>query len=458
LEPATETAWLPDLLYDGGSFHSGVALIVSEGRIVRLSRDATDLARSHRLPGRALLPGLVNTHSHSFQRVLRGRTERRSAQSRDTFWTWREAMYHAAERMPPEAVYQAARMVFVEMLLNGITTVGEFHYLHHQPGGVPYKDRNLMARAVLQAAAGTGLRIVLLRTAYARAGAGRPLESTQQRFATPDPEDFLADTEALRNSLPEGAALGVAPHSVRALPAGYLERVAAYARAHALPLHIHAAEQPAEIETCLAEHGLRPVELLAAHGLLDSRTTLIHAIHITTGEIAQLASASARVCACPATERNLGDGIVDARSLLAAGVPICLGSDSHAQIDLLEDARELELHLRLTRLERAVLAPDASAGSLAARLFACATQAGAQSLGVPADAADFFTVSLDDPALAGADAETLLSHIIFAAGRPAIREVFVSGKPVVVDGHHPLETEVTREFAALQRELWRNAP
>ena len=458
MEPAPETAWLPDLLYDGGAFRSGVALVVSQGRIARLSRDPADLARARRLPRRALLPGLVNAHSHSFQRVLRGRTERRSAQSHDTFWTWRETMYHAAERLSPEAVYQAARMAFVEMLRNGITTVGEFHYLHHQPNGAPYDDRNLIARAVLRAASDTGIRIVLLRTAYARAGSGRPLEPAQQRFLTPDPEDFLADTEALRNSLPEGATLGVAPHSVRALPVGYLERVAAYARDHALPLHIHAAEQPAEIEACLAEHGLRPVELLAAHGVLGPRTTLVHAIHITPEEIAQLASSSARVCACPTTERNLGDGIVDARSLFAGGVPVCLGSDSHAQIDLFEDARELELHLRLKSLERAVLAPDARPGSLAARLFACATQAGAESLGIPEDAADFFTVSLDDPALAGADTDSLLTHIVFAGGRPAIRDVFVAGKPVVEDGHHPLETEVTREFAALQRELWRNAP
>ncbi len=458
MEPAPETAWLPDLLYDGGAFRSGVALVVSQGRIARLSRDPADLARARRLPRRALLPGLVNAHSHSFQRVLRGRTERRSAQSHDTFWTWRETMYHAAERLSPEAVYQAARMAFVEMLRNGITTVGEFHYLHHQPNGAPYDDRNLIARAVLRAASDTGIRIVLLRTAYARAGSTRPLEPAQQRFLTPDPEDFLADTEALRNSLPEGATLGVAPHSVRALPVGYLERVAAYARDHALPLHIHAAEQPAEIEACLAEHGLRPVELLAAHGVLGPRTTLVHAIHITPEEIAQLASSGARVCACPTTERNLGDGIVDARSLFAGGVPVCLGSDSHAQIDLFEDARELELHLRLKSLERAVLAPDARPGSLAARLFACATQAGAESLGIPEDAADFFTVSLDDPALAGADEDSLLTHIVFAGGRPAIRDVFVAGKPVVEDGHHPLETEVTREFAALQRELWRNAP
>lgn len=458
MEPAPETAWLPDLLYDGGAFRSGVALVVSQGRIARLSRDPADLARARRLPRRALLPGLVNAHSHSFQRVLRGRTERRSAQSHDTFWTWRETMYHAAERLSPEAVYQAARMAFVEMLRNGITTVGEFHYLHHQPNGAPYDDRNLIARAVLRAASDTGIRIVLLRTAYARAGSTRPLEPAQQRFLTPDPEDFLADTEALRNSLPEGATLGVAPHSVRALPVGYLERVAAYARDHALPLHIHAAEQPAEIEACLAEHGLRPVELLAARGVLGPRTTLVHAIHITPEEIAQLASSGARVCACPTTERNLGDGIVDARSLFAGGVPVCLGSDSHAQIDLLEDARELELHLRLKSLERAVLAPDARPGSLAARLFACATQAGAESLGIPEDAADFFTVSLDDPALAGADEDSLLTHIVFAGGRPAIRDVFVAGKPVVEDGHHPLETEVTREFAALQRELWRNAP
>ncbi len=465
MDTAPESAWLPDLVLVDGAFESSLAIVESGGRIARLSRSPADLAAARRLPGRALLPGLVNAHSHSFQRVIRGRTERRGAAERDTFWTWRERMYHAAARLTPASVYRAARMAFLEMLLSGITTVGEFHYLHRQPDGTPYAERNLLAHAVLRAAADTGLRIVLLRTAYARAGFGQALTPAQRRFLTPDVEDFIADTEALRAGLPPGgdASAGVAPHSVRALPLDYLRRVSAYALGASLPIHIHAAEQPAEVDACLAEHGLRPIELLDANGLLDARLTAVHAIHITRAEAARLAASGASVCACPTTERNLGDGVIDAAALFDAGAPICLGSDSNVQIDLLEDARELDYHLRLRRLERAVLAPGDGAESLARRLFASATSAGARSLGVPSGAlapglaADFFTVDLDDPALAGAGAEALLSHIVFAGGRASIREVVVGGREVVHEGRHALEPEIVREFAATQRELWGEA-
>ena len=435
----------------------------SAGRITRFSSDPIDLANAQRLPKRAILPGLVNVHSHAFQRVIRGRTEYRSGAERDTFWTWRESMYHAANLLSPDALYHAARMAYLEMLLSGITTVGEFHYVHHAPGGVPYQDRNLLGLQVLRAAGETGLRIALLRTAYVRAGWGKPVDPGQVRFLTPRVRDFIADTEALRAVLPPAATIGVAPHSVRAVPLDYLRELADYARSNGLPLHMHVAEQPAEVEACLAEYGKRPVEFLQQQGILNSHFTGIHAIHITAEEAAYLGEAKAQVCACPTSERNLGDGAVPADRLMDAGAGICFGSDSNVQIDILEDARLLEYHLRMNKLERVVLAPGSSKDALARRLFTSATETGAASLRVPAGSlevgrqADFFTVDLDDPSLAGAGSGALLNHIVFSLERTAVRDVAVGGKLVVRDGRHPLAEQITREFAEVQRDLWANA-
>jgi formimidoylglutamate deiminase len=441
----------------------------ASGRITRFSRESADLEKAGRLSNRAILPGLVNVHSHAFQRVIRGRTEYRSGAERDTFWTWRESMYHAATLLSPEAMYHAARMSYLEMLLSGITSVGEFHYVHHSAGGVPYQERNLLAIQVLRAAMDTGLRVGLLRTAYVRAGWGKPADPGQARFLTPGADDFIADTEALRATLPRISRpgrtwVGVAPHSVRAVPLDYLCELASYARANQLPLHMHVAEQPAEVEACLAEYGVRPVELLRQHGILDSRFTGIHAIHITKEEAVYLGAAKAGVCACPTSERNLGDGVVPADRLMEAGAGICFGSDSNVQIDLLEDARLLEYHLRMNKLERVVLAPGSSKDALASRLFTSATETGAASLAGPVGSvggslevgrqADFFTVNLDDPSVAGAGSGALLNHVVFSLERTAIREVAVGGEFVVRDGRHALAEEITREFAGVQRNLW----
>jgi formimidoylglutamate deiminase len=456
--PEADTGWLPDLIYTGGEFRSGLAMFADAGgTITRFSSQPDDLAHAQRLTGRAMLPGLVNGHSHAFQRALRGRTEHRTAHERDSFWTWRESMYRAAGRLSPEGLYQASRMAFLEMLLGGITTVGEFHYLHHAAGGAPYADRNELALEVLRAARDTGLRIALLRTAYVRSGWNKPAEAGQARFITPSVEDFIADTDALRTALAgaedaDRAWVGVAPHSLRAVPLHYLRDVGAYARAQQLPLHMHVSEQPADVEACLSEYGMRPVELLRQHDLLNSRFTAVHAIHVTGEEISALARAGSMVCACPTTERNLGDGTVAADQFLRAGIQVSLGSDSNVQIYLMEDARELEYHLRMLKLERAILTTK--------DLFACATAAGAASVGSPGGlleigrSADFFTVALDDPSIAGADADSLLGTIVFSAERSAVRDVAVGGKFVIREGRHPLGDEIVQEFAGLQRQLW----
>jgi formimidoylglutamate deiminase len=437
------TAWLPDLIYTGGKFESGLAVVVEGGFITGISRDVEG---AQRLPGRAILPGLVNAHSHTFQRVIRGRTEHRTAASRDSFWTWRESMYHAANAMSPEDIYRAARMAFLEMLLSGVTMVGEFHYVH--------QDLDV-ARAILRAGRELGLGVTLLRTAYVRAGWKKDPDPGQKRFLTPDADRFIADTEQM---IAEGARVGVAPHSVRAVPLEYLRQVSDYARRRGLPLHMHVSEQPAEIEACLGEYGSRPIELLHENGVLDERFTGVHAIHITDEEARFLGKSS--VCACPTTERNLGDGAVPADKLYEAGTRICFGSDSNVQIGLLEDARELEYHLRLKRVERTVLAPDTSREGLAGRLFAGATEMGARSLLTDGGslevgkAADFFTVDLNDCSIAGADEGSLLSNIVFSMERTAVRDVIVAGEMVVRDGRHRLQEEILREFGEVQRKLW----
>lgn len=460
-----ERGWLPDFLYRDGKFESGVAMFADEnGRITRFAEGGSEVANAQRLPNRALLPGFVNCHSHTFQRVIRARTEYRTTAVKDTFWTWREAMYHAALRLSPEDIYVAARMAFLEMALAGITTVGEFHYLHHAADGTPYDDRNLLAKQILLAAADVGIKIALLRTAYVRAGWRKELEPGQARFITPKPADFVADTAALdgfvRKESPGGRAwVGVAPHSIRAVPREYLIEVAGYARARNFPIHMHVAEQPAEVDACLAEYGARPVAFLDQNGVLSSKFTAVHAIHLEKDEIARFARHRATVCACPTTERNLGDGIFAADELQAAGVGICLGSDSNIQIDPLEDARQLEYNLRLSKRERAVLATASDRQSLAGHLFKAATENGAASIGASGGKlevgrpADFFTVDLNDISIAGADVESLLSHVVFALQRAAIRGVFVDGRQVIGEGHHPHEEQITQEFVRLQRRL-----
>jgi formimidoylglutamate deiminase len=461
-----ETGWTADLLFVGGKFEADVAIFAdASGQITRLSRDPNDLAKATRLRNRAILPGLVNVHSHSFQRAIRGRTEHRTAATRDTFWTWREAMYHAANRLSPEDIYHVARMAFLEMLISGITSVGEFHYLHNAPDGSRYEDPNLLAMQVVRAADEVGLRIALLRTAYARAGWNKPANPGQARFITPDVETFLSDTEVLRKRVSGLSRSGmawvcVAPHSVRAVPLDYLLKVVAYARAENLPVHMHVAEQPGEIEQCLEEHGFRPIELLDRHGVLDERFTGIHAIHINESEVACLGPARAHVCACPTSERNLGDGPVPADRLMEGGTRICFGSDSNIQIDLLEDARELEYHLRIQKLERAVLAPESGNTALAERLFESATAEGADALGAPGGslepgrAADFFTVDLDDLSIAGGGSKSLLTNLVFSAERSAVRDVFIGGRQVIAEGRHALQTEVVNQFKEVQHRLW----
>jgi formimidoylglutamate deiminase len=416
-----------------------------------------------RLPGRVLLPGLVNAHSHAFQRALRGRAESRG-DGPDDFWSWRSRMYHLALTLSPEQLRVVSRMAFLEMLLSGITSVGEFHYLHRSPQGTPYSDPNLLAGEVIGASDELGLRIVLLRVAYARAGQERAAEGAQLRFCDGSLDAFAKASEQLEAAIRNRprVSMGLAPHSVRALPRDWLRPIGELALRHGWVVHMHLSEQPREVESCRAEHGgLRPVELVATEGLLSPAFTAVHAIHLSPEEIRSLGRAQSTVCACPSTERNLGDGVVPAVDLLAAGVPLALGSDSQATVDLLEDARELELHLRLTRGARCLIgAADADSSRQARVLWEAATIGGARSLGLPVGnlevgrPADFFTLALEDPSLAGSSGATLLASIVFGASPRAVREVAVGGRWLVRQGRHAAQEEILSDFSRVQEELW----
>jgi formimidoylglutamate deiminase len=448
------TLYRPQLLYSRPGFTSGSGLLVCPQGSV-LAADADPSAETVDLPGKALLPGFVNTHSHSFQRLIRGKSESRVMSGRD-FWSWRGTMYHAAAQLDPQEVYDVARMAFLEMLLAGTTTVGEFHYLHNAPGGRPYDDPNLLSKQVIAAAQSVGIRIVLLRSAYLRSGYELPPDPGQIRFYETAPQ-FLENMAALADSTE--VRIGVAPHSLRAVPLHDLKQIAAWSRERKLPLHMHVAEQIAENEACLREYGLPPTALLGREGLLGPDFTAVHAIHITAEEIGLLARSGTTVCSCPTTERNLGDGAIVADQVMGQGIRIALGSDSQAQIDPLEDARQLEYHLRLDRQQRAIL--DQIGGqNLASRLFDCATVNGARSLGLSAGEltggalADFFTVDLDDLSIAGHSGEDLLPLAVFSLNRSAVRDVMVNGRWVVRDGRHPLQEEIVSRFKQLHHKLW----
>jgi formimidoylglutamate deiminase len=459
-------AYVPDQLLAGGTLHGREALVVRDGLVDRIGAPppGTELIP---LPGRMLLPGFVSAHGHAFQRVLRGRTERRGS-ARNDFWGWRSAMYAAARRLDPDALEKVARFAFFELARAGFTCAGEFHYLHRDPEGRPYPDPDELALRVVRAARAVGLRIVLLRGAYAGAGAGGPAEAAQARFVEESPAVALAAVERLRGVLAGDplASVGLAPHSVRACPPEWIRALAEAARARDIPLHVHAAEQPAEVEACRAEHGRSPIGLLASIGALGPTTTLVHAIHLDDADVATIGSSGATVCACPLTERNLGDGVVPADRLVAAGARLALGVDSHAEVDPLGEARALEGHLRLVRGTRAVL--DEPPGTLPARLLDAATAGGMASLGLPGgrlepgEPADFVLVDLDDPSLAGAgSSEALLATIALGMSPGAVKSTFVGGEPIVEDGWttpgRPTGAELLAEFRAVTSALWGSA-
>lgn len=456
-----ENGWLPDCVYTGDRFESGLAFFADDrGRITRFSREPADLAAAHRLAGQAAVPGLVNGHSHCLDRLLRGRTEHRSHAERDSLNTWRAAHTRLAGALTAADVYDTARMAFMEMLISGITCVGEFHSLHHQPDGSPWPEPNPLAHQVLRAARDVGIRLALFRTACTRELPGGALESVHPRQRDASVEQYLRETEALRvyveqHHAGEDSWIGIAPLTLGAVSPDELKAMAAYAHAQRLRLHVPLPRLPAEHEAFLAAHGRSPVALLAEHGLLGKRLTVVHAHPLAEEEIRLLATARAGVCLCPTTARSLGTGLAPADRLLAANVAFSLGTGSQIQIDLLEEARLVDYHLRQARPLRAGLAPD-----VLVPLMQAATAAGARSLGAtggalePGRPADFLTVNLYDPSIAGAEPGALTGNLLFALERRAIREVWIGGRQVVANGRHPAHGPIVARFVELQRRLW----
>jgi formiminoglutamate deiminase len=433
-----ERAWL-----GGALVATDVLIEVTDGVITAVTPSAPALGDAVRLPG-LTMPGLVNAHSHVFHRAIRGHSQSGVAD----FWAWRDLMYGVADRLAPESLYALARATFAEMALSGITSVGEFFYLHHHDGGRRYADPNELGGAVVAAAGDAGLRITLLDTCYLQADvSGKPLDGVQRRFDDgswqdwSDRVDQLHDTDLLR--------VGAAIHSVRAVPPEAIAGVAGYARERGIPLHVHLSEQPAENRACLDRFGLTPTELLHREGALGGATTAVHATHLTDSDIALLGGSGTSIGMCCTTERDLADGVGSAVRLAVAGSPLCVGSDAHMAIDLWEEARAIELDERLVSGVRGHLAVPALADAL--------TGNGATSLGwdagriAPGGLADLVTVRLDSPRTAGARAGDVLAHVVFAATAVDVTHVFVGGHPIVADGVHYRIADVGRE---LDRAIW----
>ena len=405
-----EHAWI------GGRVERDVAIEVADGRFTAVTPGAA--AGGTRLRG-LVLPGLANAHSHAFHRALRGRTHG----DRGSFWTWRERMYEVAARLDPDSYYALARAVYGEMALAGVTCVGEFHYLHHNPDGTPYADPNAMGHALVAAARDAGIRITLLDTLYLTSGVdGRPLEGVQRRFGDGDLDGWLARTAELHDA--GHARIGAALHSVRAVPTRFLGGLAGRR-----PLHLHLSEQRAENEACQAVHGCTPTELLHRHGVLGPGTVAVHATHLTGKDVGFLSTSGTGVCLCPTTERDLADGIGPARKLADAGVPLSLGSDSHAVIDLFEEARGVELDERLATERRGHFGTDELLTAATAHASLGWDDAGEIAVG---QRADLVAVTTDSVRTAGAD----LSGVVFAATNADVTHVLADGRLIVDGGRH----------------------
>lgn len=461
-----ETVYRASLTLIDGVFERDVAVVESDGKITDiLSNDEFDRrGESDRrvidLDNRALLPGQINVHSHAFQRSLRGKTEyRHQGEGDDDFWSWRTEMYRLANRITADEMEIIARLAFLEMSRSGITHVGEFHYVHHRPDGGEYENPNELALRIAEAAKEVGLRITLMPVAYHTGDIDRPAKKEQRRFIHGDVETYLQRVHALAEHFEDAALVEVAmaPHSIRAVPRGWMEAIAESAKAASMPVHIHVCEQRQEVQASRQAYGAAPVEALYEWGVLDASWTLIHGTHLSDREFDIVEEVRPTIGACPSTERNLGDGFLPAQALVERGVPIALGSDSHTLIDPFTEMRLVEYHERLRCEERNVLVRSSgeALSSSAHLLWPMGTRHGARSLGTTGGAlregapADLVAVDLDHLSIAGATATTLLSDVVLSMSADAVRHVVVNGQPVVVEGAHERE----REWIGQYREL-----
>lgn len=416
-----ELAWID------GQVRSDVRIDVQGERIAAVEPAVSPPPHAECLAG-LVVPGLANAHSHAFHRALRARTH----QGAGDFWAWRRRMYALAERLDPDLYRSLATAVYAEMALAGVTAVGEFHYLHHTPQGTAYANPNEMGAALAAAADAAGVRLTLLDTCYLRGGFDHAeVDGPQRRFADADVDRWAQRAAALA----EGPRLrrGAAIHSVRAVPAAAMPTVVAWAEQRHAPVHVHVSEQPAENAACLDATGRTPTGVLADAGALGPRTTAVHATHLTDADVAALGASATAVCLCPTTERELADGVGPGRALAEAGSPLCVGSDSHAVVDVLEEGRAVELDERLATRARGHHPP--------ARLLEAVTTAGQAQLGWdvglrPGGLADFVALDLCSPRTAGASAETAVAHAVFAATACDVTDVVVGGERIVGDRRH----------------------
>ncbi len=446
----TRAAYLLERAWVAGAVRDDVLVEVEDGRFTRV--EVPDVSRRFqgvatpenlrdtwvpRYPTRLsglTLPGLANSHSHAFHRALRGRTQR----SRGTFWTWREQMYAVAQQLDPDSYFALARATYREMAAAGITCVGEFHYLHHQPGGTPYDDPNAMGAALVEAASQAGIRMALLDTCYLSSGFGAPVETAQLRYFDGDAARWAARTALLEGT--DTVQIGAGIHSVRAVPAEQLATIVEAAAGR--PLHVHVSEQIRENTDCIAAYGATPTQLLADHAVLGPMTTAVHATHLTADDIRHLGGTGTSACFCPTTERDLGDGVGPSRDLHAAGSRLTLGSDSHAVIDPFEEMRAVELDERLASQSRGHWSAE--------ELLAAGTAHGHASLGF-ADAgeirvgarADLVTIDPSTPRTAGTGADEQTA--VFAATAADVVQVIADGRVVYTQGD---DEEIGRELEA----------
>ncbi|MDT7839011.1 formimidoylglutamate deiminase [Aquabacterium sp. OR-4] len=411
------------------------------------------------LPG-PVLPGLVNAHSHAFQRAFAGLAERREA-AQDDFWGWRDRMYAVANRISPAQLQAVASQLYAELLQGGYTQVLEFHYLHHQPDGRPYPEPLAMAQALAAAAQATGIGLTLLPVLYQRAGFAQPaLRPDQCRFAT-TPAGVTAMREGIRAWGLPGVTAGVAIHSLRAAEPDAITALVQGCAGDAGPIHIHIAEQTAEVSDCLAATGRRPIEWLARHVALDARWQLVHATHATPAEMDAVAAAGAGVVICPSTEANLGDGILDLPGWLARHTITSIGSDSHVARHWPHELRALETSQRLALRQRNVAAaPEQGQPATAARLFNHSLAGGAAAAGfaawglVPGARADLLVLDGAAPGLLGVPVSQALDGLVFAADAPAFRQVWVAGQCRVRDGRHVQAAALAEGFVGAMQALW----
>ena len=440
--------WWCELALVGGAVVPDVLVTVADGRFETITPSASDTADATRLPG-LTVPGFANAHSHGFHRALRSRVQA----ERGSFWTWRDIMYTAAARLEPDSYHRLARAVFAEMAMAGMSVVGEFHYLHHQGNGATYDDPNAMGHALMQAAADAGIRITVLDTLYLHGGLNEqgymPPAGAQVRFTDETADRWLDRVGRLQPTTSQ--RVGAAIHSVRAVDPESMAAVVEWASGNGAPLHAHVSEQVAENEQCLAAHGRTPVELLDSVGALETNFTAVHATHLTSRDIELLGACNCTVCMCPTTERDLGDGIGPTPELVAAGVALSLGSDSHAVIDQMAEARAVELNERLRSQSRGIHG--------AADLLDMAARNGHRSLGwtdagdiAVGNRADLTTISVTSERTAGSSPATAIETAVFASTASDITSVIVDGEQIVRDGHHR-NIDVAAELDASIQEL-----